>query len=104
MNFHLTDEQRLIHQTVRDFAAREIRPHAREWDREGAFPLSLVPTLAALGLWGMTIPSTYGGSGVDTVSLALAIEALAWGDGGIALAGAACPARRHRAGGLSLRG
>ena len=86
MNFHLTDEQRLIHQTVRDFAAREIRPHAREWDREGAFPLSLVPTLAALGLWGMTIPSTYGGSGVDTVSLALAIEALAWGDGGIALA------------------
>ncbi len=86
MNFHLSDEQRLIHQTVRDFAVREIRPHAREWDREGAFPLSLVPTLAALGLWGMTIPSTYGGSGVDTVSLALAIEALAWGDGGIALA------------------
>jgi alkylation response protein AidB-like acyl-CoA dehydrogenase len=86
VNFHLSDEQRLIHQTVRDFAVREIRPHAREWDREGAFPLSLVPTLAALGLWGMTIPSTYGGSGVDTVSLALAIEALAWGDGGIALA------------------
>lgn len=86
MNFHLSDEQRLIHQTVRDFAVREIRPHAREWDREGAFPLSLVPKLAALGLWGMTIPSTYGGSGVDTVSLALAIEALAWGDGGIALA------------------
>lgn len=86
MNFHLSDEQRLIHQTVRDFAVREIRPHAREWDREGAFPLSLVPKLAALGLWGMTIPSTYGGSGVDTVSLALAIEALAWGDGGSALA------------------
>lgn len=86
MDFALTEEQRLIHQTVRDFAAREIRPYAREWDRDNAFPLALVPKLGDLGLWGMTIPAEYGGSAVDVLSLALAIEGLAWGDGGIALA------------------
>jgi len=86
VDFHLTDEQRLIHQTVRDFAAREIRPHAREWDRQGKFPLELVPPLAELGLWGMTVPAAYGGAGLDMMSIALAIEALASGDGGIALA------------------
>ncbi len=85
MDFHLTDEQRLIHQTVRDFAVREIRPHAREWDRQGRFPLDLVPQVAELGLWGMTVPTAYAGAGLDMMSVALAIEALAWGDGGVAL-------------------
>lgn len=85
MNFALSEDHRLIHQTVRDFAAREIRPNAVEWDREGKFPPSLVPKIAGLGLWGMTVPAAYGGSGVDMLGLALAIEALAWGDGGIAL-------------------
>ncbi|MBI3998238.1 MAG: acyl-CoA dehydrogenase family protein, partial [Armatimonadetes bacterium] len=72
-------------QTVRDFAAREIRPQAREWDRQGTFPLDLVPKIAELGLWGMTVPAVYGGSGLEMMSVALAIEALAWGDGGLAL-------------------
>lgn len=89
MRVEYTAEQRLIHQTVRDFAARELRPHARRWDAEGVFPLDLVPRLAQLGLWGMVIPPEFGGAGLDMVSLALAIEALAWGDGGIALSVAA---------------
>jgi len=84
-----TEDQRLVHRTVREFAVAEIRPHARRWDAEAAFPQALVPKLAELGLWGMTVPPEYGGSGVDTVSMALAIEALAWGDGGIALSVAA---------------
>jgi len=84
-----TEDQRLIHQTVREFASRELRPHARRWDAEGVFPRELIPQLARLGLWGMVVPAEFGGSGVDTVSLALAIEALAWGDGGIALSVAA---------------
>jgi len=84
-----TGEQRLIHQTVREFAAQELRPHARRWDAEGMFPQSLIPALGRLGLWGMTTPAEHGGSGLDTVSLALSIEALAWGDGGIALSVAA---------------
>jgi len=89
VRFEYTEDQRLIHRTVREFAASELRPHARRWDAEGTFPADLVPKIAALGLWGMTVPSDYGGSGVDTVGAALAIEALAWGDGGIALSVAA---------------
>ena len=85
MDFALSEEQRLIHQTVREFAARELRPHAAAWDREGIFPPSLIPKIAELGLWGMTVPAAYGGSDVDVLSMALAIEALAWGDGGVAL-------------------
>ena len=89
MRFDYTDDQRLIHQTVREFAASELRPHARRWDADGVFPRDLIPKIAALGLWGMTVPPEYGGAGVDMVSAALAIEALAWGDGGIALSVAA---------------
>ena len=101
MRFDYTDDQRLIHQTVREFAASELRPHARRWDADGVFPRDLIPKIAALGLWGMTVPPEYGGAGVDMVSAALAIEALAWGDGGIALSvrGAQLAVyRAHRAG------
>ncbi|HEV2357976.1 MAG TPA: acyl-CoA dehydrogenase family protein [bacterium] len=89
MRVEYTEEQRLIHRTVREFAARDLRPHARRWDAENAFPLELVPKIASLGLWGMTVPADDGGSGLDPVGTALAIEALAWGDGGIALSVAA---------------
>jgi alkylation response protein AidB-like acyl-CoA dehydrogenase len=89
VRFEYTEEQRLVRQTVREFASRELRPHARRWDAEGAFPTDVVRPLARLGLWGMTIPAEYGGGGIDTVAIALAIEALAWGDGGIALSVAA---------------
>jgi alkylation response protein AidB-like acyl-CoA dehydrogenase len=85
VRFEYSEEQRLIRDTAREFAAREVRPHAREWDAAGQFPTALIPQLAELGLFGMVIPQEYGGSGLDTVSIALAIEALAWGDGGIAL-------------------
>jgi len=85
VRFEYSDEQRLIRDTAREFAARELRPHARAWDAEGTFPTALIPKLAGLGLLGMIIPQEYGGSGLDTVSIALAIEAVAWGDGGIAL-------------------
>jgi alkylation response protein AidB-like acyl-CoA dehydrogenase len=84
-----TEDQRLVHQTVREFAARELRPHARRWDAEGVFPQEIIAPLGRLGLWGMTAPADLGGSGIDSVSTALAIEALAWGDGGIALSVAA---------------
>src|SRR5437870_4402344 len=47
MRIEYTEEQRLIRETTREFAAREIRPHARGWDAAGTFPLALVPRLAA---------------------------------------------------------
>src|SRR2546428_1733093 len=85
VRIELTDEQKLIHRTVRDFAAAELKPHAATRDREGKFPLDLVPKLASLGLLGLTVPQEYGGAGLDTVSAMLAIEAVAWGDASIAL-------------------
>jgi alkylation response protein AidB-like acyl-CoA dehydrogenase len=86
VRFDYSEEHRLIRETTREFAAQELRPHARAWDAEGAFPIALIPKLAALGLLGMIIPQQYGGAGLDPVGIALAIEALAWGDGGVALA------------------
>jgi alkylation response protein AidB-like acyl-CoA dehydrogenase len=85
MDFDLTEAQRILQQSVADFAAREVKPRAARWDREGQFPHEIVPKLAELGLLGMTIPEQYGGSGLDTVSVALAIERIAWADGALAL-------------------
>lgn len=83
------EEQRLLHQTVRAFAREVLRPLAPTWDRENRFPTEIVPRLAELGLLGMTIPAACGGSDLPATAVATAIEALAWGDGGVALSVAA---------------
>ncbi len=85
MRIELTDDQKLVQRSVRDFAAAELRPHAAAWDREGKFPLEAVPKLATLGLLGLTVPPEFGGAGLDMVSAALAIEAVAWGDASVGL-------------------
>lgn len=77
MDFELTEEQRMVQQMARDFAEREVRPKARELDREGRWPKELVDRMAELGLLGVAIPSEYGGAGADTVSYALAMEEIA---------------------------
>ncbi len=85
MELELTESQRILRQTVESFAAHKIRPYAAQWDKEGRFPHELIPHLASLGLLGMTIPERYGGSELDLVSQAVAIERLAWADGSVAL-------------------
>lgn len=85
MRIDLTEDQRLVHRSVREFAAAELRPHAARWDREGTFPAVVVPKLAALGLLGLVVPAEYGGAGLDMVSAMLAVEAVSWGDGSIGL-------------------
>lgn len=85
MRIELTDTQKSIHRSVRDFAAAELKPSAAARDREGKFPLDLVPKLSSLGLLGLTVPQESGGAGLDMVSAMLAIEAVAWGDASIAL-------------------
>ncbi len=85
MHFELTESQRLVQQLVGEFASQRIRPHAARWDQEGAFPHEVVPQLAQLGLLGLVVPEAYGGSGMDHVSAALAVERVAWGDGSLAL-------------------
>ena len=85
MDFELSEQQKMIRDTVRDFARDQIRPHAERWDEEEAFPRELFNKLGELGIMGMNIPEEYGGSGLDYISSALAIEEIARQDGSAAL-------------------
>ncbi len=89
MNFDLSDEQKAIRQTVREFAIERVAPRAEEMDREEAFPYDLVKQMAELGLMGLPFPEKYGGAGADTVSYALAVMELARVDASTAITMAA---------------
>ncbi|HEX6137374.1 MAG TPA: acyl-CoA dehydrogenase family protein [Casimicrobiaceae bacterium] len=77
----LTDEQRQIRDTLRTFAREELAPHAAAWDREHTFPREALRALGALGALGIVVPEAWGGAGLDYVSLAIALEEIAAGDG-----------------------
>jgi short/branched chain acyl-CoA dehydrogenase len=89
VNLELTDEHRLLQETVRDFARHEVAPLAGELDRTGTFPYDAVAKLGELGLMGIPFAEEYGGSGGDTLALALAIEELARVDCALAITVAA---------------
>ncbi len=77
----LTDSQQMIRDTLRDFAREQLAPNAAEWDKNATFPRQALQDLAALGVWGMVVPEEWGGAGLDYVSLAVALEEIAVGDG-----------------------
>jgi alkylation response protein AidB-like acyl-CoA dehydrogenase len=79
MDFELTEEQRLIQQTARDFADKELVPIAERVDETREAPLDKVKLLAGLGFLGMLVPEEYGGAGLDDVSYVLAMEEIARG-------------------------
>jgi len=85
MDFTITDEQEQIKEEVRKFAENEVRPHAREYDREETFPHDIVDEAAEMGLTGATIPIDYGGAGYDAIDSVLIAEELFAADPGIAL-------------------
>ena len=85
MNFELTEQQALLQQTIRDFAQAEIAPGASERDEAARFPRELIPKMADLGLFGVMIPESYGGAGLDPLSFAIIIEEIARVDASIAL-------------------
>ncbi|MGH7524726.1 MAG: acyl-CoA dehydrogenase [Gemmatimonadales bacterium] len=89
MDFTLTEEQQLLKQTVRDFAEREIAPHAREWDERQEFPREVFSRAGELGLMGAVWPVEYGGAGLSTLEYSIVIEELARVDAGVALSIAA---------------
>jgi short-chain 2-methylacyl-CoA dehydrogenase len=89
MDFDLSDEQRLVRDTVREFARAEVAPVAAELDRRKAFPYEIVERLGKLGLMGIPFPASYGGGGADTLSYALAIEELARVDSSVCITVAA---------------
>ena len=74
MDLDLSDEQKLLRQSARDFAAREILPQAAAIDREHRFPAEIIAKLGGLGLMGVMVPQAWGGAGMDAVSYALALE------------------------------
>ncbi len=78
----LTEEQRMIRDMAREFAQEQLLPNAEAWDRDGTFPREAIFAMGQLGLFGMVVPEQWGGAGTDYVSLALAIEEIAAGDGG----------------------
>jgi alkylation response protein AidB-like acyl-CoA dehydrogenase len=85
MDFDLTQEQKLLQQTIREFARTKIQPGASERDEKGVFPRELIPEMAQLGLFGIMIPERYGGAGLDSLNLAIVIEEIARVDGAMAL-------------------
>ena len=89
MDFSLTEEQRLLKKTVREFAEAEIGPHAREWDEKQEFPRAVFTKLGELGLMGVVWPAEYGGSGMSTLDYAIVMEELSRVDAGVALSVAA---------------
>jgi alkylation response protein AidB-like acyl-CoA dehydrogenase len=89
LDFSLNEEQRLLKQTVRDFAEKEIAPHAREWDDKQEFPREVFTKLGELGLMGVVWPTEYGGAGLSTLDYAIVMEEVSRADAGVALSLAA---------------
>src|SRR5262245_29364072 len=81
----LTDEQESLRKVVRDFAEREIAPHAERWDAEHTFPVDVVRQMGELGLFGIPFPEEYGGAGGDLTTLCVAIEELGRVDQSLAI-------------------
>jgi glutaryl-CoA dehydrogenase (non-decarboxylating) len=81
IDFSLTEEQRLLEQSVREWAAREVAPHIRENDRRHRFDRErILGGMARLGLLGISVPPEYGGAGMDYICLGLASEELEYVD------------------------
>jgi glutaryl-CoA dehydrogenase (non-decarboxylating) len=80
IDFDLTEEQRLLEQTVREWARREVGPRIKELDRAHTFDPKILPQMAELGLLGISVPVEYGGAGMDYVALGLASEELEYVD------------------------
>jgi alkylation response protein AidB-like acyl-CoA dehydrogenase len=84
MDFELSDEQRLLRDTIRSFVDAQIRPVAREWEESGRYPEEIVATMREMGLFGLLVPEEYGGMAADMVSLAVVFEEISRGWMGVA--------------------
>ncbi|MBI4012257.1 MAG: acyl-CoA dehydrogenase family protein [Candidatus Rokubacteria bacterium] len=85
MDFELTDEQKLVRQTAREFAEAEIAPVIARYDEAEEFPAELIGKLGELGFLGALFPAEYGGAGLDYVAYALVVEELSRVDGSVGI-------------------
>lgn len=86
MNLELSDTHREVQALAREFAAREVAPHAAEWNADHHVPIATLKALGELGLLGLTVPEQYGGPGLDATALCLVMEELAAADAGVSVA------------------
>ncbi|WP_020071117.1 acyl-CoA dehydrogenase family protein [Paraburkholderia caledonica] len=77
----LTQEHEMIRESIRTFAAERLAPHASDWDKNHTFPAAALKELGELGALGMVVEEKWGGAGLDYMSLVLALEEIAAGDG-----------------------
>jgi len=77
MNFELSDDQKEIRRSVREYAEAEIAPHVARWEKDEHFPREILARMGELGLMGMMVPEACGGASADALSYVLAIEELA---------------------------
>jgi alkylation response protein AidB-like acyl-CoA dehydrogenase len=89
VDFCLSEDQRLLRRSIREFAETEIKPHVREWDDAQHFPSELLPKLADIGVLGIQFPSEFGGSAMSAVEYCICIEELARIDPSVSLSVAA---------------
>ncbi|MDA1100396.1 MAG: acyl-CoA dehydrogenase family protein [Proteobacteria bacterium] len=80
-----TDEQIMIRDMARAFAAEQIAPYAAAWEDNAHFPRDIFTAMGKLGLMGMTVPPEWGGAGLDYVTYAMALEEIAAADGAVAI-------------------
>src|SRR6185295_5315267 len=80
MDFELTEDQRLLEQSVREWGNREVAPRIRELDRQHRFDPGILPQMAKMGLLGCSVPAEYGGAGMDYISLGIVSEELEYVD------------------------
>ncbi|MSP63018.1 MAG: acyl-CoA dehydrogenase, partial [Myxococcales bacterium] len=86
MDFRLTDEQRMVAETARGFADRELAPRAAERDRTSRFPEAELAALARLGLLGVNVPEALGGAEAGAVAYSLAMQEVAGADASVSVA------------------
>ncbi|HKV98195.1 MAG TPA: acyl-CoA dehydrogenase family protein [Vicinamibacterales bacterium] len=80
LDFDLSEEHRILEQTIRDWAGKEVAPRIRDLDREHRFDTSILTGMTKLGLLGVSVPAEYGGAGMDYISLGIASEELEYVD------------------------
>ncbi|MFF2008714.1 acyl-CoA dehydrogenase family protein [Streptomyces sp. NPDC058195] len=83
MDLELSEEQEAVRRLARDFTAREVTPHAADWDRAESVDRSIVKRLGSVGFLGLTIEERYGGSGGDHLAYCLVTEELGRGDSSV---------------------
>ncbi len=89
MQLTLTEDQKLIRDSVRDFVHREVLPHRMQWDESQEFPRDIFRAMGELGLMGMLVPTEYGGAGLSYYEYKMAIEEVAKVCGSVGLSMAA---------------